>query len=162
MENRKLIGILLAVLAILIVVVVVFKPLLFRKKQLPRPIMAIITLDASNNNVCRQTVSGVPTPMIGLLAASGAQPGTNVTWHGPVAGPAGIVDVQFPQGSPPGSGTPFVDPLNGQRKFDFGDGVNTGPPNIPMSGTFPFPFESVTVGGKPCSNPQSMGVQVTK
>jgi hypothetical protein len=86
--------------------------------------------------------------------------GDSVTWIkgiAPGGGSAPLV-VTFPQTSNGHVGTPFVD-SNGNPKFVFKDGDNSGP----MGSGAPkdvYLYESLTIGGTACSNPQDPGVIV--
>lgn len=86
--------------------------------------------------------------------------GDSVTWVkgiGPGGGSAPLL-VTFPQTSNGHIGTPFVD-SNGNPKFVFKDGENSGP----LASGAPkdvYLYESLTIGGTACSNPQDPGVIV--
>jgi hypothetical protein len=88
--------------------------------------------------------------------------GDSVTWVkgiAPGGGSAPLV-VTFPQTSNGHVGSPFVD-SNGNPKFVFKDGENSGPP---ASGA-PYDvylYESLTIGGTACTNPQDPGVIVDR
>jgi|SRR5271165_2343237 len=87
-------------------------------------------------------------------------PGDSVTWVkgiAPGGGSAPLV-VTFPQTSNGHIGTPFVD-SHGNPKFTFADGDNSGAPASGAPNDV-YLYESLTIGGTPCSNPQDPGVHV--
>jgi hypothetical protein len=84
--------------------------------------------------------------------------GDSVTWVkgiAPGGGSAPLV-VTFPQTSNGHVGTPFVD-SHGNPKFTFTDGDNSGPTASGAPNDV-YLYESLTIGGTPCSNPQDPGV----
>ncbi|MGA9567905.1 MAG: hypothetical protein WBS19_20430, partial [Candidatus Korobacteraceae bacterium] len=131
------------------------------------PVYAYFTIDLKNNNVCAQyqgNPPGTPTSFPNLQAPDGKHAGDSIVWHTQVAGQK--VVVQFPQGAESDPGTPFEIAVTGRRRTDFGAGDDSGPAHVDdsayVNGIKQFPFYGVMVDGQQCSNPQSMGVQVTK
>ena len=162
--NTKVVGALLIGAAIGVGIGLLIAPQVLHLKGLKtigRDIQAYITIDTTNNNVCTQhtgSLSGPESPPPNLQAPNASTNGDTITWHGNTN--AQKVVIQFPQGSPDDPGTPFEFAGNGQRRTDFANGDDSGPAFI--SASKDFPFYAVTVGGQTCSNPQGMGVHVSK
>jgi hypothetical protein len=106
------------------------------------------------NHSCRQVDIGTlaPDKFPWLLRANH----DTITWDYGVDpnGNQVTVVVTFPQNSNRHVGTPFVDG-RGNPKFTFTNGEDSRPPVGPRDG---YLFDSVTVGGIPCNNPQDPGV----
>ncbi len=123
--------------------------------------VAFIVMDG--NHACIQHTGkpeGPEDPFPDLKMAALPSGSGTITWSGPNASPTGRVVVEFPQGTESDPGTPFEFAGSGTRRTTFGQGDNSGPPKVGASKKFP--YSSLTIGGVPCSNPQSMGVQVTR
>ena len=111
-----------------------------------------------SNNSCKQldSASGGFAKLPLLRRGSG----DSITWIkgiAPGGGSAPLV-VTFPQTSNGHVGTPFVD-SHGNPKFVFKDGENSGPPASGAPKDV-YLYESLTIGGTACTNPQDPGVIV--
>jgi hypothetical protein len=113
------------------------------------------TIDS--NNSCKQLNAQGGFAKLPQLGS-----GDSITWVkgiAPGGGSAPLV-VRFPPTSNGHVGTPFVD-SSGNPKFEFHDGDNSGPP---ASGA-PYDvylYQSMTIGGTACTNPQDPGVIIDK
>lgn len=111
-----------------------------------------------SNNSCKQLDSG--SGGFAKLPELRRGFGDSVTWVkgiAPGGGSAPLV-VTFPQTSNGHIGTPFVD-SNGNPKFVFKDGDNSGAPARGAPNDV-YLYESLTIGGTACTNPQDPGVHV--
>jgi len=109
------------------------------------------------HNSCKQLNS---TGGFAKLPQLGA--GDSITWIkgiAPGGGSAPLV-VTFPQTSNGHIGTPFVDG-SGNPKFVFHDGDNSGSPGSSVPNDV-YLYESLTIGGTACTNPQDPGVIIEK
>jgi hypothetical protein len=110
------------------------------------------------NNSCQQLNSAGG----GFAKLPQLYPGDSITWVkgiAPGGGSAALV-ITFPQKSNGHIGTPFVYP-NGQPNFVFHDGDNSGPPGPGVPADV-YLYESMTIGGTACTNPQDPGVIIDK
>jgi len=124
----------------------------------PKPATTFKVVDAmESNNSCKQLNSQggfAKLPQLG--------PGDSVTWVkgiAPGGGSAPLV-VTFPPTSNGHVGTPFVD-SSGNPKFMFHDGDNSGPPASGAPNDV-YLYQSMTIGGTACTNPQDPGVIIDK
>jgi hypothetical protein len=123
--------------------------------------MAYIVMDAKH--ACTQhtgKVDGPEEPFPTLKEATLPSGSGTITWSGPNASPTGRVVAEFPQGTESDPGTPFEFAGSGTRRTTFGQGDNSGPPEVGASKDYP--YFSLTIGGVPCTNPQTMGVHIDK
>ena len=116
-------------------------------------------IDLKSNNTCKQLNS---QGGFAKLPQLGIQAGDSVTWvNGAVQGDGSApLVVTFPKTSNGHIGTPFVDG-SGNPKFVFKDGENSGPPT-PGAPSDVYLYESMTIGGTACTNPQDPGVIIDK
>ena len=109
------------------------------------------------NNSCKQLYaqSGGGFAKLPQLARKS---GDSITWVKGIApgGASASLVVTFPQTSNGHVGTPFVD-SSGNPKFVFKDGDNSGPAASGAPNDV-YLYQSLTIGGTPCSNPQDPGV----
>jgi hypothetical protein len=125
----------------------------------PKPATTFKVVDAIDaNNSCKQL-----NAQGGFAKLPQLGPGDSVTWLkgiAPGGGSASLV-VTFPPTSNGHVGTPFVDSTTGRPKFEFHEGDNSGPPGSGVPNDV-YLYQSLTIGGTPCTNPQDPGVIIDK
>ena len=130
------------------------------------PVFGVISIDAGG--VCTQEADLNPSafPLLEPPNSASGKPPNSISWFGrDKNGAKAPLVIVFPDKFADGSvGTPFVSGNPPMPKTTFTDGENTGPPSQPFNKNFP--FQSVTVGGIPCSNitigSQPLGVHVDR
>jgi hypothetical protein len=124
--------------------------------HVPTTYKVVDVIDA--NNSCKQLNSASG----GFAKLPQLWPGDSITWVkgiAPGGGSAPLV-ITFPTTSNGHVGTPFVD-SSGNPKYVFNDGDNSGPvpPGVPSD---VYLYQSMTIGGVACTNPQDPGVIVDR
>ena len=125
---------------VVLVIVALVAGFLVGKGRISPPIHAVLSVQ--EGTTCQQSLDGIPTPLPTLSKGGGG-----IVWSGTSA--TTPITVTFTGSGPTG---PFQ---NSQYSQNISTGAPTGPPNQ-------YSFSSVTIGTTVCSNPQAMGVQVTR